>query len=386
MSEPKDQKVSQRFSPSVPFRWVIEFGERMHERGDRRRENLMYLALQALEAREEEPARAILLYNQARAEAMALRESWWMLFLDYLRVNVITGPMGDMIQGQEIVHAAIAEMEKPIFNRFPQRICLHEDLARIRLGVDPLGFAPEIAEGVALMEREVSPDSPCMDCLGGIKIRRAIEMEYWDEARERLLKVLAMRDEERGGMPPLSGRHKVAQKVTTEKIRASELTQLCWVAWNRQEYGELLEWARQGEETARRVDENACIAECLLWQALLAQREGDAARAQRLCHAASQEYKKSFWIPSRAYFYGLCAFHEQAGDLRLACQARAHQLNLLRGKGQIYVEAEAHAERCRLLALLGHSLESALPAARAAAQLLIDPTQALARLDQFAPR
>jgi hypothetical protein len=208
-------------------------------------------------------------------------------------------------------------------------------------------------------------------------------MEFWDEARERLLTVLAKPDSERSGMEPLSGRHMVAQKISTEKNRAAEFCQLCVVAWHTQQFEDLRGWAREGEETSRRVEEHAGIAETLLWQALLAQQDGDHARAQRLCHGAGQEAKQSLWIPSRSYFDALCTFHERAGDVRLACQARAHQLNLLRGKGQTFVEVHAHIDRCRLLHGIGHSLESALPAARAAAQALIDPAPALARLEPF---
>ncbi|HXT37819.1 MAG TPA: hypothetical protein VN837_19765 [Chloroflexota bacterium] len=356
----------------------------MKARGDFRRERLMYLALEALEIREKEPVRALKLYNQGRDEAVALRESWWILFFDYLRLQIITGPLGDLADGLKIAMAGVAEADKPLYARFPQRVCLHEDVIRIQCGIDPLGFAPQIEDGIDFMTRSLPADSLCHDCLRGVKIRYALEIGRWDDARKLLLESLAGPT---GGMNPVTPkneRHMVGQKVTTEKIRAAEYTQLCVVAWNCDEPENLRAWALEGEATGRRVEEYACIAECLMWQAVLARREGDAAAAQRLCHRAIQENKQSLWIAGTSYFDALCTFYEESGDLRLACQARAHQLNLLRGKGQTFVEVRAHTERCRLLSRLGHSLESALPAARDAANFLIDPSPALEAIERIA--
>ncbi len=344
----------------------------------------MYFALEALEIREKEPERALKLYNQGRDEAVALRESWWILFFDYLRLQIITGPLGDLAEGLRIAEAGVAEADKPLYARFPQRVCLHEDVIRIQCGIDPLGFAPQIEAGIDFMINNLEADSLCHDCLRGVKIRYALEIGRWEEARKLLLESLATPV---GGMHPIkpqSERHMVGQKVTTEKIRAAEYTQLCVVAWNCGESENLRAWALEGEATGRRVDEYACIAECLMWQAVLARRDGDAATAQRLCQRAIQENKQSLWIAGTSYFDALCLFYEESGELRMACQARAHQLNLLRGKGQTFVEVRAHAERCRLLSLMGHSLESALPAARDAAGFLINSEPALETLERIA--
>ncbi len=383
MYDSPEKPLSQTVPPDAPWRWVLEFAERMDLLGDQRRHRLVLIAKEALDAREIDPPEALRRYNEGRAEAERLRERWWVLFFDWLRLQVITGEMGDYLTGREVVTWAVEEARKPLYGRFPQRICLHEDLIRIHLGIDPLGYAGVIEDGIAYMTQVLPEISPCHECLQSLRTRLAIELGRWDEARAELLKSLN-EDRSRHQMAPRSERHWVSQKFSAEKSRAAELTQLCLVAWHTQEYDDLRAWVAEGESVARLVDQPACLAEFHVWQALLARRDGSEPTAQRLCHSAVLEAKRSTRLPAREYFDALCTFYEQGRDLRQACQARGHQLNLLRGKGQTFVEVHAHLERCRLLARLGHSLDNALPAARLAALSLVDPAPALEQLDRIA--
>ena len=383
MDDSPQTPLSQTVPPDAPWRWVLEFAERMAQLGDQRRRRLAFMAQQALDARETDPPEALRLYNEGRAEAERLRERWWVLFFDWLRLQIIIGEMDDYATGREIVVWAVDEARKPLYNRFPQRICLYEDLLRIRLGSDPLGYAGVIEEGIASMAQVVPERSPCRDCLQTLRTRLAVALGRWDEARVGLLTSLND-DRSRYQMPPQSERHWVAQTFSAEKSRAAELTQLCLVAWHTQEYDDLRAWAAQGEAAARLVGQQAWLAEFQVWQALLARRDGSEPLAQRLCASAVLEAKRSARMPDDAYFTALCAFYEQGGDLQRACQARGYQLQLLRGKGQTVVEVHAHLERCRLRARLGHSLATALPAARLAALALLDPAPALEQLDQIA--
>jgi len=383
MDDSPETPLSQTVPPDAPWRWVLEFAERMALLGDQRRHRLVLMAHEALAAREMDPPDALRLYTEGRAEAERLRERWWVLFFDWLRLQVIVGEMDDYATGREIVVWAVEEARKPLYGRFPQRICLQEDLLRIHLGSDPLGYAGVIEEGIGSMGHVLPELSPCRECLQTLRTRRAVALGRWGEARVGLLKSLND-DRVRHQMPPQSERHWVAQTFSSEKSRAAELTQLCLVAWHTQEYDDLRAWAAQGESVARLVGQQGWLAEFQVWQALLARRDGSEPLAQRLCNNAVLEAKRSTRMPADAYFTALCTFYEQGGDLRRACQARVYQLHLLRGKGQTFVEVHAHLEQCRLLARLGHSLATALPAARLAALSLIDPSPALEQLDRIA--
>ena len=346
------------------FQWMIESAERARKRGDLRQDEILILIRDALDVRDAAPQRGLQLLEAARAIAERVQEPWMVLLCDHLYLTVLSGASADFSIALPIVDRAVAMTRTPAGARFPQRICLGEDQIRIWVGIDPVGYAPRIEAGIAVMEAELPEDSYCRSCLLSVRTRQAFELGRWDETW-RLL-----------------------EETITKPLLPAELpaihTQFCLVAWRRQDWEGLRHWAALGVASSRQQDLAACLAECLAWQAVLARRDGDEPVAQRLCRSAVLEAKRSLRPLAHEYFDALCAFHEMAREYDRAYQTRGRQLALLQGKEHIWEECRARLEACRLLAVQGRGSVGATAAARAAAARLQNPDPVLAELARLA--
>ncbi|HKB38658.1 MAG TPA: hypothetical protein VKD72_19595, partial [Gemmataceae bacterium] len=158
---------------------------------------------------------------------------------------------------------------------------------------------------------------------------------------------------------------------------------LCEIAHRRQDWEALREWSGEGEALARRTDEHLKVAEFLLWQALLARRDGDEELARRHLRRALSRSRRVRSLPGTAYYNVLCAYHELGGELDRALEVRDLELRRLEGKGRLHDETRCRVKRCRLLGQLGRPLEAELADARTAASRLRDPAPHLEELDRI---
>ena len=146
----------------------------------------------------------------------------------------------------------------------------------------------------------------------------------------------------------------------------------------------LRDHAALGEEKSLRSGERIPLSECQLWQALIARRAGDEARALALRRTAVARMSRLKQPPTPHWFNALCAWALDENDLPAALRVRDLELATYADHGQLGYESYCHLERCRLLARMGPLPEEALTAARLAAGKLRDPAPRLAELDAIA--
>jgi hypothetical protein len=121
----------------------------------------------------------------------------------------------------------------------------------------------------------------------------------------------------------------------------------------------------------------------LMWQALLARRAGNEARASQLHRQANTRIARLRMPPDSAYRDAESAFHEHSGRLDLALAVRDDELAGLRDRGRFFLESSTHVKRCDLLRRLGHLTPADLRAARESAGNLREPSTVLAILARF---
>lgn len=218
------------------------------------------------------------------------------------------------------------------------------------------GEAPGVDEGGCLLA----------DCYACLELARG----DWDGAESAIRRMMDHAE----SLPASSGRQHYG--VHSQWF-------LCAIAFNRGDWERLAEHAAAGEAVARRIDYRMLLAEFQLWQAYLAHRAGDGAKAARLRRLAVALVGRLKRTLSGNWFQVVCAWKLFDEDVAGALRVRDRELKTIQGRGMLAYECEYHVERCRLLARLGRPLEEELAAARVAAGKLRAPAPRLAELDRI---
>jgi hypothetical protein len=321
---------------------------------------------------ETNPDRRLALLERGRELAEKLAEPWWVLLYDHWRIQTLMFQKQDYREAQTLAIHATVEVRQPRYANFPQRICLHEDLIAIYLGIDGSGYAEEIQQALDYMQDQMSPDLECRLCLQGKRVAFAEVREQWAEAEALALRELDL-------------------SANSVNHTTSAYGQLCYIRAHQADWLALRQWAEAGEALARR-NLNASpgdpyrtrLVKFLLWQALAARRIGEEDLAQQFYRAALAQATPLGVTQSGDYYYALREFHAAQHDWERALAVVDAELSTLAGKGRIARECHARLERCRLLIRLGQSIETELASLRALATQLRKSGPFLAKLDDLA--
>lgn len=159
---------------------------------------------------------------------------------------------------------------------------------------------------------------------------------------------------------------------------------LCWMAHRREDWQKLAEFAALGEESAWHPSQQLELCEFLMWQAVLARREGDERQACRFHATATAKQARLQGVFQREYPDALTLFHELGGHLDRALQVRDWEMAAVKQQGRFAYECEIHLKRTALLAKMGRLRTADLDAARQAALKLRKPEKELAEIDKLA--
>lgn len=345
--------------------WVHDYEHRAYHNGDVRRLQLIALYYQSLDYYEIDPDQEIALLKQGRDLAEELGDAWMLAFFDHWTIQALFSK-GDYAQALDLAVRATVEARSPQVDGCPQRVCLHEDLIKIYLTIDPVGNAPRVAGALTYMEQQIAPDYECRFCLKSKQIGFALDMDQPAKAEELALRYLGDAENEP---------HYLTQAYLF----------LCEIAYRRADWGALGKWAALAEETARKIERKLDLIEALAWQALILQHQDHPVQAaQYATLATALAGRISAKLPG-AYYNALCDYWELCGQATTALQLRDQQLERLLAGAGAHAICECRLKRCALLKRMGHpALNDELAAAREAAQKLIDPSRFLAKLEALA--
>jgi hypothetical protein len=349
------------------FNWLIEYHQRVQSEGDEDRQMMLETAHEASSCVRSDPARALAIYEQGRRLAEALKEPWWVMYFTHWKLQILLNYCPDFNEAQRLGVQATLEVRKPIYEGLPQRVCLHDDLVNSYIGSDPAGHAEAIREALAFMIADVAPGMECRYCIQGEFADFGLGIGALDEAEAACRQQLSMAEDE-------------ASASTRAHHSMTAYSRLCEIAFQRQDWHALQEYAVRGQSLNAESPRPQLLAEFILWQALLARKKGDHHQANRLMLRAESTVMRSRSTPRAAYFDALCAYHLEASEAEQALRVREREHGLINGKGMLLREALCWRDRCRLLAQLGRPLAEALSEARTAASRLRKPEVILEEL------
>ncbi len=242
------------------------------------------------------------------------------------------------------------------------------------LGVDAEGYAGPIQQALDYLDKEVPAEPDNNRYLLSARQRRlALEHGKLDEAWEMSQKELALADRDPEG-------HRAQHfSVFVHDSR-------CEIAFRRKDWETMASESKVGEELARVVGHQLELSELLVWQALAAAHQGDAASADKLYRQATARVERLGMPPSPSGFDALAAYHELSEDWPRVLAVRNWELKTIGGKGRLLYEAHCRLKRLKLMTLVGPAPAAEIEAARAVIQQLKLPEKHLQRLEKLARR
>lgn len=350
--------------------WFGQFEADASARGDRDRLRLLELVRAADGHRETNPDLMLSLLDEGRQLARRLREPWWELFYDDRRAGALMKYKGDARAGLELAVRNALEARKPQYEQFPWRFRIYDHLVVGYLNTDPVGYADEVREALAYLERDLPPDGSPKYLVLARRRWLAGELGRSDEAEALARRALALAEAD-------------PDTVTARSHAVFCFSHLCEIAWRRRDADALRDLAGVGEGLARQAGHQLELAEFQMWQALLARLDGDEEKARRLHRLATRRVARLGMPPDHIFFDAACAYHEQAGggaELDDALATRRREVAGLAGKGRWAAEARSRLRLCRLLRRAGRLAPDEVEAARAAIARLRRPGPLLADL------
>lgn len=298
----------------------------------------------AFQVRETDPDQALALIHEGQHLAQKLREPWWRLFYDHYRVHALLHFKQDYRDVLDLAIANALTTRQPVYQHFPFRLLIQDDLIAAYLGIDPPGYAEPILLALQEWTPEVPPETESGYLLIGRRIQLALELEQVDEAARLLTQAMNMADNDRG-------------RRRARHFSVFLLADACEIAWCRKDWETLSSYAQAGEELAEQVGHRVQQATFQLWQALLLRRNGQQAEAQRLYGLATQRLSRLVMLPEPSSYDAACGYHEWAGEREAVQRIREQQLKRVAGRGMYFYECRCRLELARTRVSLGRWIE-----------------------------
>src|SRR4051794_3457917 len=159
--------------------WFHDYEADARVRGDERQIRMAGVHREAYDLREEDPRRALALYEEGHRLARALNEPWWALFYDHWRATALLFFLRDFSAVLDLTVRATLEARKPQYDLFPFRFSVQRNLISAYLGIDPEGYADVVSEALHYLEGEISREGEDKYLLQGSKAEYALERGDW---------------------------------------------------------------------------------------------------------------------------------------------------------------------------------------------------------------
>lgn len=344
--------------------WIEEFSAQAFAERDVERLRLVNLCWETLPLTATQPARALEALAQGRELAERLGERRWKLFFQHWTLQTLIFRTRDFVQALPLAEKAVAEVQDTQFADFPQRICLHDDLINVYLGIDPNRYAQPIKAMLTPLQAEVSADSECRLCLQSLRVDLAIAQGQWPAAFEETGRLM--------NMASRSLHH-----------TANGYALLCRIAHGQRDRTGLYRWAWQADPVATAYGKKDSAAEIWMWQALASRWTGREEEAMTCYRKARTAARKLGAAPPGGFFDAWSEYHQTVGAFRRALNARRREQIAIASRGQTAAELRCLQQIIRLRTSLGQPVADELQAAWTLAQTLADPKPILAELAEF---
>ncbi len=337
------------------------------------RMRMVDLHSQAWELIESHPASAAKMLLHAQELATQLREPWWAFF--YAVWHVIVVIYHELKFTDVLEHAIECTLTalKPEGLDHPWRVAAFRNLGRVYEMIDAVGYAEKIEETFDYLEGLIPP-GPGGDRYVYLESKSSffVALERYDEAIAAASENLELVQQTAGTVE-----YNVWYDLNAHMS-------FCSAYFQSKDWEGLQRYLPDSEALARKHPKRrSTLGEILLLQAILLKRENRHEEAERLRQQGETIRAHIGKIPSGVYFNGTAYYHELGNNLTEALEVRDTELRTIEGRGMLGWEADAHLERCGILAKLGQLDDNAVSQAREAIGKLRRPEKSLEKLAEI---
>jgi len=290
--------------------------------------------------RYKDPPTAIRLLRQASALAKEHGDFHEALFMDHWLLQTYLSVTEDYEQALDLAVQTTVEARKPMYATQTERICVHEDLIKTYLGIDPIGQAKFIEDAMAYMEKEANPSVPCYYCM--MSVRASFELNFG--ATEKAEAAIQ--------------RYYAESEPYSPHYFGLAHTKQCELFYLRGEWEKIIPYAERGIKVIG-ANEFLQTDIAILWamQALAHRRLGRESEAMLAFQRALNKAGRLNIPLGRVYYDVMCDFHLAHGELAAALALRERQLTDVIGKGQPYWESVIRLSYAWILKQLGRTYD-----------------------------
>ncbi len=343
------------------WQWFLQFEQEALRCGDRDRSRLLQIHDQGFAYRETNPDQTLALFREGQQLAERLEEPWWVMLFQQWQVHATIYYKRDFRNLLDQAIHNLLTVQKPAHLAYPQRLHAYTDLIVIYLRIDPLGYCFEIRSALDELERELSHETPDSHYMWN-ECRIDLAFAQEDYARVAELTIAALGEADSDPDQHAARHYMIAMHEN-----------MCLLEYHRRNWEGLERWAVALESSGRYKGYQYPIALAQMWQALLAEKQGQQTIGSRQQRTALGRNKQLEWPACPGYYHAWCHYHMLRGEFDEALEVRERQFEKNVDKGQLAYECDILIDKCRLLDLIGRLDDENVEAAHRAAQRLRKP-------------
>lgn len=146
------------------YSWRDELYHRGLKKGDRRALRFLARYTEMVLTRFKDPRKTVRLADELLQDPLIDEYPWWRMLFRHYRLHSWIAFMGNLKKALPECVDALAVLDDPVYETFPQRHCLINDLVSIYMGMDPVGYYDEIMQKVKDELAVIPKDMGCRSC------------------------------------------------------------------------------------------------------------------------------------------------------------------------------------------------------------------------------
>lgn len=301
--------------------------------GDVARQKLGLLRARAESLPVEQHQEKFAIYEQGRALAAQLKESWWEMFFEHWKLETLLFLKQDAKSALDLAVRAALEVRKTKYDGLPQRVVLQLNLVSAYTHIDPIGYESKVREAFNYLRPLCDKNSSYRPYFAQ---QWALFLQAVDDADalEAAWHHLARASETRSGHYILFALLNVCSALY--QFKPDEARQ------------QLAELAQNAEILGRDEARISSVATAQMWQAVAARFASDEDSAQKLYKRALATEKRAS-PPRTSVHFAAIAFHEISEDWEAAIRACNRGIRVFQAFEMDFREAEFRWKKCQLL-------------------------------------
>jgi hypothetical protein len=280
---------------------------------------------------ETNPDEAIRLFELLKKQAQTDRQHRWFLRAEFWILQTLMYIQQNYKAAHRRVVQDLLLVAKPEYEIYPEALAMRLELLAVYEAIDPVGYAPEIIEGLDFLEDKLVDNEAGRYSLPNKRINMLTILGKINEAKATATAYL----------------HLVAGDVyNRDYYSAIAYIQLCEIAYFERDWHSLMQHTIAGDKYVQWAEQTYQRALLAAWRAVAYQMQGEETKARlEYIVATNIVAQQAQRVPHRTYYQAMGAYLEARGNLDEALRLYQHHMTALRESNRLYWACHAGIRR-----------------------------------------